>query len=271
MPRDETPPSSAARPGAARSEAGRAVEPDAPSPSTVEPPAAARDRDTVDAFLALASHELRTPLQAMGLQLEMMRGRMAQFPGEVPTEWVMERLERMGKLVKRSTRLAENLLDISDIAQGHHQLRREPFDLAELTEDVLAANAEALRWARCDCRFERSAPVLGRWDRPRIERVLENLLGNAIKYAPGAPIEVKVWADATAAFLSVRDGGPGIASADQLRIFERFQRGAHEGTVEGFGLGLWIVKTIAEEHGGDVQLESSPGAGATFTISLPTA
>lgn len=269
MPADEKPPSSAAGPGAAAPTSGPRVESGHPEPPPDDASGAPGQESLPEAFLALASHELRTPLQAIGLQLEMMRGRIAQAGSDVPTDWVLERLERVGKLVKRSTRLLENLLDVSDIAHGQHGLRREAFDLGELAEEVVAANAEALRWARCPCALERRGPLPGRWDRPRIERALENLLANAMKYAAGSPIQVRVWAEEGEAFLSVGDGGPGIAPDDQRRIFARFVRGSHPGSVEGFGLGLWIVKTIAEEHGGAVELASAPGGGAMFTIRLP--
>ena len=272
MPVDEKPPSSAAQPVAAASDPEPGVKtahPGGPA-SAGDDPGQSTEKGTVpEAFLALASHELRTPLQAMGLQVEMMRGRIAQSAGEVPMPWVLERLDRMGKLVKRATRLIENLLSVSDIALGEHTLRRETFDLVELAEEVLTANAESLRWAHCMCAFERCGPLLVHWDRARMERVLENLLANAMKYAAGAPIEIRVWAEGANAFLSVRDEGPGIAPADHDRVFQRFARGAHSSSVEGFGLGLWIVKTIVLDHGGDIELDSAPGAGARFTLRLP--
>ena len=271
MPADEKPPSSAARLEVAGSVPGPGTSnTDAPAGEAFgATPTSTEHGAVTQAFLALASHELRTPLQAMALHVEMLRGRLARSGGDVPAEWVLERLERMGKLVKRSTRLIENLLSVSDIAHGQHALRRETFDLAELVEETLTAHAEALRWARCPSSFDRRGPVVGRWDRARIERVLENLLVNAAKYAAGAPIEVCVWAEGANAFLSVRDGGPGIPPLDHERVFQRFEPGAHRGSVEGFGLGLWIVKTIAEEHGGAIELASATGAGARFTLRLP--
>jgi signal transduction histidine kinase len=274
MPADEKPSSSAARPGASASElehhdvkfVGQGM---SELPACGETEAPGEHARVPEAFLALASHELRMPLHAMGLQVEMLRVRIAQSSGKVPAPWVLERLEGMEKLLKRARRLIENLLGVSEIALGRHVLRRERFDLAELAEEVLSGNAEALRWAGCPCAFERAGPVVGLWDRARIERVLENLLVNAMKYAAGAPIEVRVWAEGPTAFLSVRDEGPGIAAADHERVFQRFARAAHCGSVEGFGLGLWVVKTIAEEHGGSVELDSAPRAGARFTIRLP--
>jgi len=268
---DEKPPSSAAQPvtPASDPEQVKTAHPGRSASAGGEPGESTEQGTVPEAFLALASHELRTPLQAMGLQVEMMRGRIAQSAGDVPTPWVLERLDRMGKLVKRATRLIENMLNVSDIALGEHTLRRETFDLVELAEEVLTANAESLRWAHCTCAFERCGPLLVHWDRARMERVLENLLANAMKYAAGAPIEIRVWAEGANAFLSVRDEGPGIAPTDHDRVFQRFARGAHSSSVEGFGLGLWIVKTIVLDHGGDIALASAPGAGAMFTMRLP--
>src|SRR6266542_1480354 len=118
MPADERPPSSPPQPGAPASVPGPEVKaaPQETSPNSKGgEPGVPRDHGTVpEAYLALASHELRTPLQAMSLQVEMMRGRIAQSAGDVPTPWVLERLDRMGKLVKRATRLIENLLNVSD-------------------------------------------------------------------------------------------------------------------------------------------------------------
>ncbi|MFY0528707.1 sensor histidine kinase [Archangium gephyra] len=103
----------------------------------------------------------------------------------------------------------------------------------------------------------------------RLEQALTNLLQNAARYAPGAPVHVRVQSEGPWARIVVRDGGPGIAEKDHARIFERFAQAGSEQFAGGFGLGLWIVKQVIEAHNGSVTLASRPGAGATFTLMLP--
>jgi signal transduction histidine kinase len=111
--------------------------------------------------------------------------------------------------------------------------------------------------------------VTGPWDELHVDQVVSNLLSNAIKYGANRPIEVQVAATATTASLRVRDHGPGIARADQRRIFEKFTRLGSPSRTSGFGLGLWIVKHLVEGNGGQIAVESEPGQGATFLVSLP--
>ena len=145
----------------------------------------------------------------------------------------------------------------------------EALDLAELVRGAAAAALDRLRWAGCSCDLDLDGPLPGRYDRLRLELVVDNLLSNAMKYAAGSRIAVRAWREGGSACFSVADGGPGIAPEDQARVFQRFERGERAGSVAGFGLGLWIVRTIAEAHGGTVELASAPGAGARFTVRLP--
>jgi signal transduction histidine kinase len=98
--------------------------------------------------------------------------------------------------------------------------------------------------------------------------VLTNLVSNALKYGPGKPVEVRVFARGDRAILQVRDQGIGIGAEDHDRIFERFERAVSERNYGGFGLGLWIVRRIVEALGGTVTVESAAGSGATFTVEL---
>ncbi|HET9451231.1 MAG TPA: sensor histidine kinase, partial [Aggregicoccus sp.] len=103
----------------------------------------------------------------------------------------------------------------------------------------------------------------------RIEQVLLNLLTNAIRYAPGAPLRIDVRATPTAATLTFQDSGPGIAQENHARVFERYERlnpGDHGG---GLGLGLFIAQEIVRAHGGHIALDSEPGQGTRFSIQLP--
>jgi signal transduction histidine kinase len=111
--------------------------------------------------------------------------------------------------------------------------------------------------------------VVGRWDRLRVEQVVMNLLGNAIKYGEGKPIHVEVLALGDAARLTVKDCGPGIPAEAQERIFERFERVAPVRHFGGLGLGLWLVRRSVEAHGGHVSVLSSPDEGSEFTVTLP--
>ena len=103
----------------------------------------------------------------------------------------------------------------------------------------------------------------------RLDQILTNLLANAFTHARGTPIEVVVEEHGDRALLTVRDAGPGIASQDQARVFEKFAQVGAGQARGGFGLGLWIVRQNASEMGGTVAVESAPGRGATFRVELP--
>ncbi len=223
-----------------------------------------------NAFFAAASHELRTPLQSIALQLALLIRRVHDTADEVPREWLLDRLDRSQQTVKQMQRLIEGLLNLSELAEGRMALRRAEVDLGALAENVVRAAHEALAWAGCACDVVVEEQVSGTWDPLRLEIVLHNLLSNAMKYAPGCPIEVRVGMERRRAALSVADRGPGIPLEDQPRVFERFQRMAGPTGVSGFGLGLWIVRAIVQAHGGEVRLRSAPGNGSTFTVLLPT-
>ena len=113
-------------------------------------------------------------------------------------------------------------------------------------------------------------PVVGQWDRDRLGQVLDNLLGNAVKYTPaGSEIRVRIEAGRHEARLRVADQGPGIPAAVLPQLFERFYRGEHADETGGLGLGLYISRMLVDAHGGRIWAASAPGAGSTFTVSLP--
>jgi signal transduction histidine kinase len=143
--------------------------------------------------------------------------------------------------------------------------------VAEVAREALARMADQLASAGCEARLVCARSPTIRADRARLEQVLANLLGNAAKYAAGAPVVVTVDEDEAGAVVSVADGGPGVAPADRERIFARFERvaaAAHR-DVSGLGLGLFIAREIARAHGGDVAVDGGPGGGATFVVRLP--
>ena len=111
--------------------------------------------------------------------------------------------------------------------------------------------------------------TIGRWDAHRLDQVLTNLISNAVKFAPGKPIEVSIENRGNLVSVGVRDGGPGIAPEDRKRIFDRFERTRAADGVGGIGLGLWIAKQIVCAHGGDISVSSELGEGADFQVDLP--
>jgi signal transduction histidine kinase len=123
----------------------------------------------------------------------------------------------------------------------------------------------------CEVRLAADVPVVGQWDRLRLEQVLVNLLSNAAKYGAGHPVTVTVEAVGACGRLSVADGGIGIAPEDHERIFERFERTASAQHFTGLGLGLWITRRIVEALGGTIRVKSAQGQGSTFTLELPVA
>ncbi|MCP3098867.1 PAS domain-containing sensor histidine kinase [Myxococcus sp. K15C18031901] len=224
-----------------------------------------------DSFLSVASHELNTPLTSLTLNVQALRKQLEPWhdsgvPGADSTTAKVVAVQRQ---LSRLSSLVRELLDVSRITAGRLRLEREDLDLAALTREMVPRFAEELARAGCALRLEASEPAPGHWDRLRVEQVLQNLLSNAIKYGRGRPIDVRVGADETRAWLSVTDEGVGIAPEAQHRLFQRFERLASERHYGGLGLGLWIVKQIVDAMDGRILVRSAPGKGSTFTVELP--
>jgi signal transduction histidine kinase len=216
--------------------------------------AAVRARDD---FLSDASHELNTPLAAVKLHL----GRLLRHPP--PPDVMRERLAMVDKQVDRLTVLVNELLDVSRLRAGRFELHREEFELGALVRDI----GERLDPSRLELELDEA---VGSWDRSRLEQVITNLISNALKYGEGRPVAVRLVVEGDAV-LTVSDQGIGIASEDQTRIFDRFERAVSGQRFNGLGLGLWISRRIVEAHGGSIGVTSREGVGSTFTVRLPTA
>jgi signal transduction histidine kinase len=220
-------------------------------------------------FVSVVSHELRTPLTSIRGFTELLLNRAVlperqhQFLG-----YVLHESERLGRIV-------EDLLDLSRIEAGREQLRaRAPVDLAPLLEvnAELFACQSPLHEVRATV-SEGLPPVLA--DRDAVDRVLKNLLSNAIKYSPRGGL---VWLRAapspgTGGFveISVEDQGVGIPPEAIGRIFDKYYRLSHPETARarGLGIGLALVKSLVEAHGGTVEATSAPGQGSCFRVTLP--
>jgi PAS domain S-box-containing protein len=216
-----------------------------------------------DEFLSIASHELRTPLTALQLQLEGLKHRLSGDPKNA------SKVEKAWRAGERLAALIDTILDVSRIATGRLQFKHEPFDLSEAVEDVVERFQDAAERERCDLSLVRKESVFGVWDRVRVEQILTNLIANALKYAPGAPVEVGVERSGSVARVEVRDHGPGIAEDALPRIFGRFERAAPPGA-GGLGVGLYVARQLAQAHGGTLDAVNVEDGGARFTLRLPT-
>jgi PAS domain S-box-containing protein len=221
-----------------------------------------------DEFISVAAHELRTPLTALTLKIQGVKLGMQHQPQAAPAKTV-ERLDGALRQVARLSELVERLLDVSKLVRGKLAMNLEPLDLAAIARHVVDDFSEQAHETGTKLTLDAPQSLEGQWDRSRLEQVLVNLLGNALKYAPGKPIEVKVSGTADRVHLVVADQGIGIAQQDLGRIFERFERAVPVRKYGGMGLGLYLTKNIIDAHGGTIRVESSPGKGATFEVDLP--
>jgi signal transduction histidine kinase len=218
-----------------------------------------------DDFLLVAGHELRTPLASLLLQSELL----LRVTDETPATVVRDRGVLVMRSVRRLIGLVEELLDTSRLTTGRLQLRRELVDVTALVEEVVARTTSGGTRGTTNVSVRAVGPVEGSWDRARVEQVVTNLLTNAVKYGRGSPVEIEVGRSEEGALVTVRDRGIGIGDADQVRIFERFERAVSSQQYGGLGLGLWITREIVEAHGGRISVASAPGEGATFQVMLP--
>jgi len=169
------------------------------------------------------------------------------------------------------TRLVENLLDVSRITSGRLHLDLKQVDLAVVVREVAERFESELRDTGVVLTADAPGPVVGKWDPVRLDQIVTNLLSNALKYGEGQPIDVTVRSNGTDATLVVADRGTGMSAEEQARVFGRFERGESATGKGGFGLGLWILREIVVALSGKVNVESAPGQGATFTVTLPLA
>jgi signal transduction histidine kinase/CheY-like chemotaxis protein len=215
-------------------------------------------------FLATLSHELRNPLAPIRFALELLDG---------PPATAAKARETVARQVTHLTRLVDDLLDLTRITRNQLELHPRACDLRQLVTDAVDGVAAEIAKARHRVDLELPAePVWLQVDGDRVIQLLVNLLTNASRHSdPGGHITIAAAADREAVTIAVRDGGHGIAAADLERVFDRFVQ-VGDKRRGGLGLGLALVKTVAELHGGSVEARSGGrGQGAEFRVRLPRA
>ena len=222
-------------------------------------------------FIMVASHELKTPLTSLKMQAQLgLRIRNSAAPAEEKIQKLLRLVESNLAQTEKLTRLVEDMIDVSRISSGKLTIQKSEFDLSRLVRDIVTSFVPALAAAGCPVQVHADEPVVGRWDKFRLDQVVSNLLTNAIKYSGGAAVHVSVSRRSLDRVqVIVRDEGRGIARESHEKIFQRFERATGADDVRGFGLGLYICREIVESHGGTIHVESQPGRGAAFVIDLP--
>ncbi len=217
-----------------------------------------------DDFLSVAAHELRGPVTAIHLAAQAIR------QGKVRPESLSNMLAVIEREDRRLSQFVDELLDIGRIREGRLQLRYETVSLGEVVRDVARRLDADLIRSRSSLSIVAEENIVGKWDRFRLEQVVNNLLSNAIKFGLGRPIEIVTCLRSERARLIVEDRGIGIEPEVLARLFKPFERGVSERHYGGLGLGLHVVKTIVEAMRGTVKVESGPETGTVFTVELPT-
>jgi YD repeat-containing protein len=215
-------------------------------------------------FLATLSHELRNPLAPIRFAVELLNG---------PPSSAERARQTIARQVHHLTRLIDDLLDLTRITRNKLQLHRRPCDLRQLVTDAVDAVSTDIARARHDLSIEMPPDAVAlHADPDRVVQMLVNLLTNAIRYSePGGRIRIRATLDGSHATIAVLDTGHGIDGADLDRVFERFVQ-VGSSTHGGLGIGLALVKALAELHGGSVEAQSEGlGRGAEFRVRLPRA
>lgn len=261
----------------------------------------ARDRETeranalalaettrrMDEFLSVAAHELKTPVTNSMLSVTLAIDTLGRFLAQAAASdediggemaLIQRLLERTGDHMDRLSRLVADLLDVSRIRAGKLQLRLAPCNLATIVRDVVEEQRQMAPGRTILLQLPRAAgqPFIVLADEDRIRQVVANYLTNALKYtSPAQRVHVRLRASDDWARVSVRDEGPGVPTAEQRRVWERFYRVPGTQVVSGagigLGLGLHISRTIIEQHHGRVGLRNAPGSGAIFWFALQLA
>jgi signal transduction histidine kinase len=213
-----------------------------------------------DELISVMGHELRnamSPLVLLATQFEMM-----------PTtdDMMKKKVAMLSRNLNTFTGMLDRIGEVSQLRAGKLELAPAAVDAQDVVAKVCKDLSALAQASRCELQCETTS-VVGNWDRERLQQIVQHLVGNAIRYASGAPIEITVREDGDQLELVVHDGGPGIAASDRERLFDRFERkGARKSG--GLGVGLYVVKALCQAMGGSVQLVDTP-RGARFCVTLP--
>jgi len=233
--------------------------------------AAAQAERELRAFLFSLSHDIKNPLAVIKGHAQVMRRQIIQRSAALPAERLTRGLTQIETSALRAADLIDELVELATHTDDEPMpLHRSPVDLVAICRDAVERHQHLTDAHHLD--LQSALPTLvGVWDGPRLVRVLDNLLANAIKYSPqGGSITARLAICGAGALLAIEDCGIGIDDQDLAHVFDRFHRGVNvPHAVPGSGLGLTSVKQIVDQHGGTVTVENRAGGGATVSVWLP--
>jgi signal transduction histidine kinase len=216
-----------------------------------------------DEIMGLVAHDLRNPLSSLAMRASFLRD-------DAGSDAIRKHADGIEAVVQRMDGLIKSMLDVATIESGHFTVSPEPCEVEALIDATLEMFGGLAEKKQIQMERSLAAPnMLVRADRDRVLQVLQNLVGNAIKFTPrGGRIVVAAEPERAAVRFRISDNGPGIPSENLPNVFNRFWKRETGGT-KGTGLGLFIAKGIVEAHGGRIWVESIPGEGAAFSFTLP--
>jgi two-component system, OmpR family, sensor kinase len=226
-------------------------------------------RATADELVAVVAHDVRNYLTPIELRLQTVK---LMATRNLPQESTLAEIENIFKSVRQLRTLVTDLLDVARLDHGLFRIEPDQLDLVSLIEE--SARALARPRAKVEVRVQSTGMILVLADAGRLRQCIDNLIANALEQSPdGGTVTIAIGTEKLTngehAHVQVIDEGPGVPPEILPRIFERHTTTTGKGRIGGLGLGLFLAKRIADLHGGDLTVESRPGRGARFTLSLP--
>jgi len=217
-------------------------------------------------LLDVISHDLRSPLSVLVGQAQLLRRRLGH------DAFVAARVDAILRCTSRMDHMIEDLLDSARKRSHRLALRLEPVRVGQYLPELIERCAPVMDVARIRLEQREDAALVARADPSRLDRIVVNLVANALKYSPPESV-VELGATRADRWVEIRvaDHGPGIAPADLPHLFERFYRSRRTAARDGLGLGLYSARLLVEEQGGTLRAEATPAGGATFVVARPAA
>ena len=217
-----------------------------------------------------AAHDLRGPVTSIVANVDFLLRSLEREPTPGP-DWLRHRAGLIAGAARRISSMVDELTDAAKLQAGQRlDLRLEPVDISALVSEVVLLRQSTANQAGVQVSVQAPTGLIVQADRARLERVVDNVLANAVKYSPeGTPVQVEVRAEGDGAVIVVRDRGVGIPPGELPNVFTPFFRASTAHGFPGMGIGLAGARTIVEQHGGQINVASAPGEGTTVTIRMP--